>query len=67
MNQKQFNSLKTIGHWVGMFFLVSGFALYLINKNGFYILAGIASYWLINYILIRDYIETKHIVTDENT
>jgi len=42
-----------------MLFLAIGFALVYLLKNGLWLFAGFAAYWLINYWLIRGILEQR--------
>ena len=58
---KNFQIIKSIGHWLGMALVVLGFVLTFTLKNGLYFIAGFTLYWLINYLFIRGYLESKYI------
>ena len=61
MTQEQFKTLKVIGHYVGMLLLVACISLVFIKDNGLFILVGIVAYWVINYGIIRGFIENKYV------
>ena len=56
---RKYQTIKAIGHWLGMVLLVLGFALTITEKNGLYFIAGFVLYWFINYLFIRGYLESK--------
>ena len=60
MELSLFEKIKLLGDVVGKILILLGVAFTLCEGSAWYFLFGFMVYWIINYGLIRGYIEAKY-------